>query len=150
MKLAKLLRAVELFSGLSDEQFEKLAGVFDERAYQNGKIIFDQGDEGDRLYIVRTGIVEVVVSDGEAEQDGRTIVNLGMGQVFGEMALVDRGKRSATMRSVDDGTLVNSISREDFNNLCEKDTAIGYRIFRNIAADLSFRLRQTHLKSSKS
>jgi hypothetical protein len=54
------------------------------------------------------------------------------------------------VRSVDDGTIVHSISREVFNDLCETDTAIGYTVMRNMAADLSFRLRLRNLPADQS
>jgi CRP-like cAMP-binding protein len=145
MELISLLRSVELFDGLNDEQVEQLAAICDERNYQRHELVFNQGDEGDRLYVVRSGFVEVIVDDRQSEEGPRTIVNLGPGQVFGEMALVDRGRRSATVRSVGDDTVINSISRTDFNNLCEANTAIGYVVMRNIAADLSFKLRHRNL-----
>jgi CRP-like cAMP-binding protein len=150
MELVKLLRSVELFDGLTDNQVKELAAISDERTYKRHQLVFNQGDDGDRLYVVRSGFVEVIVDDAQSEDEPRTIVNLGTGQVFGEMALVDRGKRSATVRSVDDGTVINSISREDFNNLCETNTAIGYVVMRNIAADLSFKLRHRNLSTSQS
>jgi CRP-like cAMP-binding protein len=148
MELVKLLRAVELFDGLTDKQIERLALIADERTYKRNELVFNQGEEGDRLYVVRSGFVEIIVDDDESEKTPRTLVNLGMGQVFGEMALVDRGRRSATVRSVDDSTVINSINHTDFTNLCEKDTAIGYVVMRNLAADLSFKLRHRNLSTS--
>ena len=70
-----------------------------------------QGEEGDEMFIVRDGLVEVTV--GEAGEGPRTVVNLGTGQVVGEMALVDRGPRSATVGCVTDVTL-NVIERDAF------------------------------------
>ena len=89
---------------------------------------------------------DIGTSESLAAPGPQAIVSLGQGQVFGEMALVDRGTRSATVRSVDDGTIINSISQDDFTSLCEKNTAIGYVVMRNIAADLSFKLRHRNLR----
>ncbi len=72
---------------------------------------------------------------------GRTLINLGPGQSVGEMALIDGGPRSATVRAMTPGTAVAAITRDAFERLCETNATIGYRIMRNIAADLSFRLR---------
>jgi CRP/FNR family cyclic AMP-dependent transcriptional regulator len=146
VELIKLLSSVEMFSGLSEEQLAKLAGIFEERELKQGEVLFSQGDEGDRLYLVREGFVEVIVSAGDPSQ-GRIIVNLGPGQSVGEMALIDRGARSATVRAATDHTVIASVSREAFESLCENNTEIGYRIMRNIAADLSFKLRHRDLKA---
>ncbi len=141
MELRKLLRTVEMFSGLSDNQIEKLAGSFEEQEYKRDEILFSQGQQGDRLYLIRDGFVEVLVDSGDAS-NSKAILNLGPGQSVGEMSLIDTGLRSATCRAASDNTLVASITRDAFERLCESDPALGYRIMRNIAADLSFRLRR--------
>jgi CRP-like cAMP-binding protein len=145
--LIKLLRSVELFAGLSDEQLKKVASIFEEHSYKKGDIVFSQGDQGDHLYLVQEGFVEVIASEGQA-QKGRTLVNLGPGQSVGEMALVDQGPRSATVRTVSDKTVIGAVSRAAFEQLCENDTAIGYRVMRNIAIDISFKLRHQTLSRS--
>jgi len=66
--------------------------------------------------------------------------------VFGEMALVDRGARSATVRCVEDGTVLYVIPRKDFWALCDNDHHIGFIVMRNIAFDLSFKLRHRNLQ----
>ena len=58
---------------------------------------------------------------------------------------MDRGTRSATVRCVQDGTTLFSIPRETFYGLCETDHQIGYIVMRNIARDLSFKLRIRNL-----
>lgn len=148
MDLIKLLRSNELFAGLSNEQVEKLASIFEERTYKQGEVVFSQGEEGDRLFLVRAGFVEVVTRTGGSEGGERPIVNLGPGQSVGEIALIDKGSRSATVRAIGDETIIVSIARTAFENLCDSDTAIGYRIMRNIAADLSFKLRHQTLQRS--
>jgi CRP-like cAMP-binding protein len=63
-----------------------------------------------------------------------------------EMALVDRGARSATVCCVQDGTVLYVIARQAFWDLCDSDHHTGYVVMRNIAADLSFKLRHRNLK----
>ncbi len=141
MELTKVLRTVEMFAGLTPQQLEKVANIFTQSELMQDEVLFSQGDEANHLYLVCDGFVEVIVG-GDEDTLGRTVVNLGPGQSVGEMALIDSGRRSATVRSAIDYTLIASVSREEFEYLCENDTDIGYRVMRNIAADLSFRLRR--------
>ncbi len=147
VELVKLLRSVEMFAGLNDSQLALLANIFKERVLKENEVLFRQGDEGDSMCLIREGFVEVVV-ESESAPGGRTIVNLGPGQSVGEMALIDRGPRSATVRATADGTVVAVVLRDDFEKLCEENTEIGYRTMHNIAADLSFRLRHRDLGRS--
>jgi CRP/FNR family cyclic AMP-dependent transcriptional regulator len=141
VELTKLLRSVEIFAGLSGEQLSTLANIFTTHQLKEGEVLFSQGDEASDLFLVSEGFVEVV-REATEEAEGKVIVNLGPGQSVGEMALVDRGTRSATIRAVTDDTVVVSMSSDNFEKFCEENTEIGYRIMRNIAADLSFRLRR--------
>lgn len=70
-----------------------------------------------------------------------SVLIMGEGQVFGEMALLDHGARSASVKALKPETVVYTLSGEDFRALCQKDTAIGYVMMRNIALDLSFKIR---------
>jgi CRP-like cAMP-binding protein len=144
MDTVQLLRGVEVFDGLSEAELKRVAGICREARYKKGDVVTTQGEVGDEMFIVREGMVEVTV--GEAEGGApRTEVNLGTGQVVGEMALVDRGPRSATVRCVTEAAVVNVIGREVFERLCQSDHHIGMLVYRNLAADLSFKLRHRHL-----
>ncbi len=138
----KLLKGVELFLGLTDNQLQRLIDISKPMSLNDEDVIFSQGDDGDKLYIVREGQVEVNVEDNGKS---RSQVYLGQGQIFGEMALIDYGRRSASVKAIRKGTVVDAIDREAFTALCEQDTAIGYVIMRNMAVDLSFKLRHRNL-----
>lgn len=147
MDMVQLLRGVELFDGLSDSELARLGTLCREAHYRKGEVITQQGQPGTELFIVREGLVEVTV--GVLAADGghappQTVVNLGTGQVVGEMALVDHGPRSATVRCVTPTTL-HVIEREAFEQLCLLDHHIGLVVYRNLAADLSFKLRHRNL-----
>jgi CRP/FNR family transcriptional regulator, cyclic AMP receptor protein len=143
----QLIQEVELLRGLNDAQMARLAEIIRTEVYPAGTTIFLQDTPGDKMYIVRDGQVEIRVNDQDGH--GHAAIYLGRGQVFGEMALVDEGTRSATVVAVEDGTVVYSILSADFTALCESDTGIGYILMRNIAQDMSFKLRHRQLDPSE-
>ena len=145
MKSSELLARVELFEGLSPDEIDELAGVCLEQTHTTGDEITQQGQPGDELFIVMDGFVEVNRSLPGGEDSPRTMVRLGTGQIFGEMALVDHGMRSATVLAASDDTRILAIRRQDFERLCETNHHLGYIVMRNIAADLSFKVRHLNL-----
>jgi CRP-like cAMP-binding protein len=144
MELKQLLRGIMLFSGLNDDELDSVAAICQRKELTRGEVLAEQGAPGDELYIVTSGFVEVSVDSG-AEEAPKIVVNLGSGQIIGEMALIDKGPRSATVRAISESTVVQGIHRDDFNKLCEQNSRIGYVVMRDIAADLSFKLRHRNL-----
>lgn len=87
--------------------FALLAQSADEvKSYKTGEAIFRAGDSGDELYIVKAGKVAVQLGN-------RTLAVLGAGEVFGEMALIDAGPRSATVVAETDCEVV-PVSEKQF------------------------------------
>jgi CRP-like cAMP-binding protein len=142
--LMKIYKAVQLFEGLNDEQLLALINISEPLSYQDGQIVFDQDDEGDQLYIIRQGQVEINLRKGDTNQQ-MTAVYLGQGQVIGEIALIDYGKRSASVRVAADNTILDTIHRDKFNQLCQSNTAIGYVVMTNLASDLAYKLRRQNM-----
>jgi CRP-like cAMP-binding protein len=157
------LQRVEVLAGLTDRQLAQVAAICHIETYDAQDVIVHQGEPSDDIYVIHTGSVEIVLSGsqvtaetlavplrhqtGERYRNGgpQAIVSLGQGQVFGEMALIDMGPRSATVRCTADASKLYVIRRDDFIRLCEQDTDIGYKVMRNLAADLSFKLRHRNL-----
>ena len=145
MNYLEVLSSVELFEGMSKTELEVISGICRERTFAKDEVITEQGTPGEELFVVCQGFVEVLRSGSGSEPAPRSVVHLGKGQIFGEMALVDRGPRSASVRSAKDETTVLVIHRDDFENACESNHHLGFIVMRNIAADLSFKLRHRHL-----
>jgi CRP-like cAMP-binding protein len=139
-EVLNVLRQAALFEGLSAEQLRSVAGLCRGRSFRSGEIITTQGERGDELFVVSQGFVEVTLTDSDGGEP-RTVVQLGPGQIVGEMALVDQGPRSATVRALSDGALLQALPREAFLHLCQTEPQLGYLVMRNMAADLSFKLR---------
>lgn len=144
MDLKSILAGVELFEGLTKEEIDKVCSLCNKREYSENEIIAAQNTPGTEMFIIQEGFVEVSVQR-KGGSAGKVIVNLGTGQTVGEMSLIDQGLRSATIKAINTPTILQVISQADFETLCEEDNHIGYIVMRNIAADLSFRLRQRHL-----
>jgi len=153
MAIVDLLRRSELLIGLTPKQIEKIATLGREITYNKGDVIIHEGDPTNEMYFVRQGMVEVLVSGGmipdiSGAPQLTPLVRLGRGQFFGEMALVDRGARSATVRCIEDDSVLYAIPRQHILDLCDTDYHIGYVLMRNIASDLSFKLRHRNLRTA--
>jgi CRP-like cAMP-binding protein len=151
MPVTELFQRTELFSGLTPEQVEQIAALSQEAVYNAGDVIIREGDPSTEIYIIGEGMVEVEVSrdtipDVTGPPQLSSLVRLGQGQTFGEMALMDRGSRSATIRCARDNTTLYVITHQAFWELCDGDHDIGYVVMRNIAFDLSFKLRHRNLQ----
>jgi CRP-like cAMP-binding protein len=140
---AQVLGNSELADGLSPEQLAQLADIGDVRSYGPGDLICDEHERTDELYLVETGTVEVWLDPSSIGDAGepRKIAALQGGQTCGELALLDGGVRSAQVRAGSQGVKVLAFSRNELLALCEADTAIGYRLMRNLAGALALRLR---------
>jgi CRP-like cAMP-binding protein len=148
------LRRVEILVGLTDQELARVEAICRKVTFDAQDIIVREGDPSDDIYVIHKGSVEIVLGEGLltaetlAVPGPQAIVSLGQGQVFGEMALIDKGPRSATVRCTADGSELYVIRRDDFIRLCDQDTDIGYKVMRNLAADLSFKLRHRNLSRS--
>ena len=144
MDLKKILQNVDLFEGLTDKELERVAAICVEKRFNPGELITREGATETELYVINEGFVEILLGERSATP-ARVVVSLGPGQIIGEMALVDQGPRSASVRATSKPTVVQTIRRADFESLCQKETHIGYVIMRNLAADLSFKMRHRNL-----
>lgn len=95
------LRAVELFAALPDETLAELAAVLVPRALPEGTVLFNQGEPGDEMYIVRRGSIALYIPNPEQPGEERPIRIVGAGEVLGEMALIDNQPRSVSGRAVE-------------------------------------------------
>lgn len=144
MDLKNILRSVDLFEGLSDQELDQVAAICIERRFDPGELITKEGETGSEMFVITDGFVEILLGERPATS-ARVVVSLGPGQIIGEMALVDQGPRSATVRATSKPTVVQAIQRADLEALCQRETHIGYVIMRNLAADLSFKIRHRNL-----
>lgn len=134
------LRQIKLFSTLTVRELKVVQALRHERHYLAGEVVFDQGDEGQAIYAIADGEVNIVRLD-----DGRSfpLARLGRGEIFGELALLDQAPRAAQARAHDECTLV-VFFRADFMSLLETHPKIASKIALALARHLGGRLRQAN------
>jgi CRP/FNR family transcriptional regulator, cyclic AMP receptor protein len=143
------LRDTELFQGLTDEQIGKMLLICREVAFPEGETVMREGEDGDTMYLVLEGTVEVaksLVMGGQDEREDEknkvfTRLDASAHAVFGEMALLETMKRTATIKSVTKCRFYE-IKKESFLSLAEEDSRLGCRILLNLARIVSARLRK--------
>ncbi len=150
MDFVNVLKRTDIFYDLSPDQLEMVSELCDEAHYRTGEMIFAEQSSSDELYIVARGEVEILVDpsiiDARPMQSRPvTIATMRAGQIFGEIALVDQGLRSAGARSAAENTRLLIIPRSKLLNLCDNNPELGYKVMRNLAADLALKMRGADL-----
>ena len=114
---AARLGAIPLFEGLSEDNVDRLAQQLVAQQFDQGSAIFEEGDPGDRFFVIVRGVVEVSV---ETDAGARVIAHLEDGDFFGEMALLDDAPRNATVTAVTSTTTL-SLDRDQFQSMIGAD-----------------------------
>ncbi len=152
MSLGSIFKQTDIFYDLSQAQLELIQALCQERRCNAGDVVFEENTASDELYIIVQGEVDIqvdpaLVGDANVKPTGPvTIATLRRGQSFGEIALVDQGLRSASARAAANNTLLLVIARDKLIGLCETYPQLGYRLMRNLAADLALKIRSTDLR----
>jgi len=153
----RLLKEPEIFKNLTPDQIRRVLGIARRVSFPAGSIIMKEGDMGDTMYIMMAGTVEVVKSLilGDFDDEQETVSNkvftrldAGENAVFGEIALLEAQKRTATIKAVTECQLYE-IRKDDFLTLAEADCALGFRILLNMARIVSTRLRKSDEETVK-
>ena len=131
----EVLHKMPLFRFLTYQELVRLLNITQVRTYEKDTEVVAQGDDGDELFIVLTGKVQV-------EAAGAKIAALGPGQHFGEMALIDKAARSADVKAREPSSLL-AIRRKDFFDIIRKDHGIAVKLLWSFLGVLNERLRNT-------
>lgn len=132
-----LLHNVPAFSTLADPDLARVADVAVPRQYEAGQVVFHEGDESDTCYVVRSGKLRALRGNG----DGRaiTLANFGPGDIFGELAMFDDERRSATVEALEFAEVM-AILGADMRRLLREHSEIAVKLI----VALGRRLRETN------
>ncbi|HZD17190.1 MAG TPA: HEAT repeat domain-containing protein, partial [Actinomycetota bacterium] len=126
-----ILRRIPLFAELSPAELERVAAIAEEHAYADGEVIAAEGELGEELHIVVEGTVRVVRGEGN-----RTIARRGSGDVVGEMSIITRAPRVATLIAEGDVRTVRIGSRE-FEGMIRERPEVALAVMRVLAGRIT-------------
>lgn len=129
----------KLFGALTGEMLARVVEEAATRRYRRGDLIFNQGDSGDALYVVASGVVKVPT----VSEDGGEVVfaTLCQGDTFGELAVIDGGPRSAAARAIEATELV-TFHRDAFIRMLHAYPLLTAALHRSLGALLRRTLEQ--------
>lgn len=141
-EIVELLGRVPVFSTLEHDDLQRIAQLAVPRTFEPGQIVFREGDASDTCYIVRSGRARAV----REHPDGRTITlaTFGSGDIFGELAMFEDERRSATVEAVQ-CTSVVAVLGPDMRRLMIEHPGISARL----VVALGRRLRETNERLAK-
>ncbi|GAC1559228.1 MAG: hypothetical protein NVS2B9_20920 [Myxococcales bacterium] len=125
------LKSIDLFRALPSEELAQIAEIAEEQPLAKGDPVFGEGEPGDALYLIVEGRVKVHRGD-------RQLLQLGLRDVFGEMAVLDSEPRSASVTVIEDAVLLK-IGRDDFRDILSERPEIAMGVMKV----LTRRLRAT-------
>ena len=134
----ELLQKTVLFRGSSAEELELAAELFKERLIKSNTTIFSEKMPAEALYLIKSGSVRITVMASEGEE--KSLLLLGPGDFFGELALLQEDSRMVTARSEAAAELL-LITRKDFQALMDQDPRTASRMLMAIAKLLAMRVR---------
>ena len=129
------LKSIWLFSGCSASEIRKIRGSLDELTVAPGKVLCEEGDIGREFFVIASGTASV-------RRKGRKVATLGPGDYFGELALLDRKPRSATVISEGDLQIL-VLGQRQFNAILESMPSIA----RKLLSATATRLREADAKA---
>ncbi|MGH3845050.1 MAG: Crp/Fnr family transcriptional regulator [Pseudonocardiaceae bacterium] len=127
--VALLLAQTQLFAGLDQAELHRLGTHARQRTYQKGEHIFHQGDAGDAVFVLTEGRVKVVF----ASEDGGEMIlaTLAPPDVFGELALIDGGPRSASIQTLEPTTAL-TLTRATLFDLMSRQPEVTDVVLRSL------------------
>jgi len=130
------LDQLELVRDVDADDLLAVRATMARREYAAGDTVFRRGDEGDALYVVVAGSASAWLGDTR-------LLTFSRGTLFGEMALLDQERRSATV-TADEPLVCYVLDREGFESLARTNPAAGLALLANLGRELSRRMRRAN------
>lgn len=129
-----------LFDGLGEDELKVVADHTDYSEIEADDILFKEGDQGDSIYFVLEGGVDIIKESSPGSEV--VIASLPKGRSIGEMSVIDNFPRSATAKA-SEATSLLILTQQNFDEILKKHPEIGIKILKGVSRLLSLNLRKT-------
>lgn len=136
----KILQDSLLFQDLTKPECEILAALLNSKNIREGNVVFLENMPGESLYVIKKGTVKISRMFTSGRE--KTVVVLGVDDIFGELAIFDEGERSVSAFVAEDAELL-CLTKKDFELLCKEQPALALKISINIIRLFSRRVRES-------
>jgi len=130
-----------LFKNLTNEEYELLIQIFTKKEIKNNSVIIKEGENGDSAFLLIEGKVSVVKETIYGEDYVVTIIEAGGDEFFGEINLIDKGKRTSTVKAITN-CIILEVTSNNLKTFMDKHHSIGYKIMWNMSKNLAKHLRK--------
>lgn len=140
MEKIEILKQMVLFHDLDSLELIQLSKLVTHKKYEKGDMVLAEGDMGDSLFVVKNGQFRAFVIRNGIEQQ---LATFNVGDSFGEMSLIDKQPRSASISALSDGELLE-FTKESFETIMGYSQKLQIKLLQNLVNDVSLKLRRTN------
>lgn len=140
MEKIEILKQMVLFHDLDSLELIQLSKLVTHKKYEKGDMVLAEGDMGDSLFVVKNGQFRAFVIRNGVEQQ---LATFNVGDSFGEMSLIDKQPRSASISALSDGELLE-FTKDSFETIMGYTQKLQIKLLQNLVNDVSLKLRRTN------
>jgi len=135
------MNKISLFKNLTDEEYNKLIKIFTRKEIKKDTVIIQEGEIGDSAFLLEKGKVSVVKETIYGEDYVVTIIDAGGDEFFGEINLIDKGKRTSTIKAIED-CIILEVTSDKLKQFMDNNPIIGYKVMWYMAKSCAKHLRK--------
>ena len=130
-----------LFSELSQVEYNEFIKAFTKKEIKKDTTLVKEGENGDSAFLLIEGKVSVIKESIYGEDYIVTIIDAKGDEFFGEVNLIDKGKRTSTIKTIEDSVILE-IDSKSLYKFADKNPIIGYKIFKYLSQNIAKHLRK--------
>ncbi|MCX7830121.1 MAG: cyclic nucleotide-binding domain-containing protein [Acidobacteria bacterium] len=140
MEKIEILKQMVLFHNFDSLELIQLSKLVGHKTFQEGDLVIAEGEMGDSLFVVKSGQFRAFVTRDGVDQQ---LAIFNMGDSFGELALLDKHPRSASVAALTEGELLE-FTKDSFDKVLHYSEKLKIKLLENLVYDLSLKLRRTN------